>query len=287
MSTYTIQPEPGVITNEDFLKFKEYFYRRTGISFEASKRYFVDKRLVERIEATGTGTFRGYFTLLRCQTSGEELQQLTNAMTVNETYFLREEYQFRCLVHSILPQIVHRRTSADAIRIWCIPSSSGEEPYSVAMFLLEKWAGIREWDVQIISSDIDTSILRRARAGRYSPRSVQNVPEPWLNKYFKSVGDEYQLCDDLLQAVEFTRVNLAEPADTLNYRKFDVIFCRNLLIYFDDASRKTASETFFEALNPGGYLCLGHSESMSRISSLFEVRKFPEAIVYRKSLEAK
>jgi chemotaxis protein methyltransferase CheR len=287
MSIYASQPESAAITDEDFFKFKEYFYRRTGISFEKSKRYFVDKRLVERIEATGTGSFRGYFTMLRFQASGDELQQLTNIMTVNETYFLREEYQFKCLVDSILPQIVHRRIGADPIRIWCIPSSSGEEPYSVAMFLLENWPGIKEWDVEIISSDIDTSILRRARAGRYSARSVQYVPNLWLKKYFKSVGDEYQLCDDLRQAVEFTRVNLAEPADTLSYRNFDVIFCRNLLIYFDDASRKTASETFYEALNPGGYLCLGHSESMSRISSLFEVRKFPEAIVYRKSLEAK
>jgi chemotaxis protein methyltransferase CheR len=225
--------------------------------------------------------------MLRFQASGEELQQLTNIMTVNETYFLREEYQFKCLVDSILPQIVHRRVGTDAIRIWCIPSSSGEEPYSVAMYLLETWPGINEWDVEIISSDIDTSILRRARAGRYSARSVQYLPDPWLKKYFKSVGEEYQLCDDLREAVEFTRVNLAEPADTLNYRNFDVIFCRNLLIYFDDASRKTASDTFYEALNPGGYLCLGHSESMSRISSLFEVRKFPEAIVYRKTLEAK
>jgi len=287
MSIYASQPESAAITDEDFFKFKEYFYRRTGISFEKSKRYFVDKRLVERIEATGTGSFRGYFTMLRFQASGDELQQLTNIMTVNETYFLREEYQFKCLVDSILPQIVHRRVGADPIRIWCIPSSSGEEPYSVAMFLLENWPGIKEWDVEIISSDIDTSILRRARAGRYSARSVQYIPDPWLKKYFKSVGDEYQLCDDLRQAVEFTRVNLAEPADTLSYRNFDVVFCRNLLIYFDDASRKTASETFYEALNPGGYLCLGHSESMSRISSLFEVRKFPEAIVYRKSLEAK
>jgi chemotaxis protein methyltransferase CheR len=287
MSAYASQPESATITDEDFLKFKEFFYRRTGISFETSKRYFVDKRLVERIEATGTGTFRGYFTLLRFQASGEEMQQLTNSMTVNETYFLREEHQFRCLVDSILPQIVHRRVGADAIRIWCIPSSSGEEPYSVAMFLLEKWVGIKEWDVEIISSDIDTSILRRARAGRYSPRSVQNVPEPWLKKYFKSVGDEYQLCEDLREAVQFTRVNLSEPAETLSYRNFDVIFCRNLLIYFDDASRKAAADTFYEALNRGGYLCLGHSESMSRISSLFEVRKFPDAIVYRKSLEAK
>ena len=287
MSIYAPQAKSAIITDEDFLKFKEFFYRRTGISFETSKRYFVDKRLVERIDATHTVSFRGYFTFLRLQASGEELQMLTNIMTVNETYFLREEYQFRCLVDSILPEIVKNRIGAAPIRIWCIPSSSGEEPYSVAMYLLEKWPGINEWDIEIISSDIDTSILRRARAGRYSARSIQHVPEPWLKKYFKSVGDEYQLCEDLREAVQFTRVNLSEPAETLSYRNFDVIFCRNLLIYFDDASRKEAADTFYEALNRGGYLCLGHSESMSRISSLFEVRKFPDAIVYRKSLEAK
>ena len=288
MTSYVSLPESGpFITDEDFLKFREYFYRRTGINFEATKRYFVDKRLVDRIEATGTGTFRGYFTFLRFQASGEELQQLTNLMTVNETYFMREEYQFKCMVDSILPEIVRNRKGTDPIRIWCIPSSSGEEPYSVAIYLLENWKGISQWDVEIMSSDIDTNILRRARAGRYSARSVQNLPMHWLNKYFKSVGDEYQLSEDLRQAVEFTRVNLSEPAETRNYRNFDVIFCRNLLIYFDDASRQTAAETFFEALNPGGYLCLGHSESMSRISSLFKVCKYPEAIVYRKGLEAR
>ena len=280
------ESEP-IITDEDFLKFREFFYRRTGISFESTKRYFVDKRLVERIETTGTGTFRSYFTLLRFQASGEELQQLTNLMTVNETYFLREEYQFRCLVDSILPEIVQHRIGSDAIRIWCIPSSTGEEPYSIAMYLMENWPGISKWDVEIISSDIDTSVLRRARAGRYSQRSIQHVPAPWLKRYFTGVGEDYQLCSDIRDAVEFTRVNLSEPSETLVYRNFDVIFCRNLLIYFDDISRQTAAETFYEAMNPGAFICLGHSESMSRISSLFKVRKFPEAIVYQKGLETK
>ena len=234
MSVYASQSESAIITDEDFLKFKEYFYRRTGISFERSKRYFVDKRLVERIEATGTGTFRGYFTMLRFQASGEELQQLTNIMTVNETYFLREEYQFQCLVDSILPQIVHRKVGADPIRIWCIPSSSGEEPYSVAMYLLENWPGIKEWDVEIISSDIDTSILRRARQGRYRLARCNMFPIYGWKSISKAWVTSTNSRDDLRQAVEFTRVNLAEPADTLNYRNFDVIFCRNLLIYFDD-----------------------------------------------------
>lgn len=277
----------AAISDDDFLKFREYFYRKTGISFEPSKRYFVDKRLLERVEATGSGNFRSYFTMLRFQVSGEELQQLTNLMTVNETYFLREEYQFKCLVDSMLPEIVKRKSDNNLIRIWCIPSSSGEEAYTVAMYLMERWAGINKWDVEIISSDIDTGILHKARIGCYSARSVQHVPAPWLKKYFTRTGDEYQICEDLRQAVEFTRVNLAEQADTRPYRNFDVIFCRNLLIYFDDVSRKAAAETFYDALKPGGYICLGHSESMSRISSLYKVCKFPEAIVYQKPLEAR
>jgi chemotaxis protein methyltransferase CheR len=275
------------ITDDDFQKFREYFYRKTGIDFDLAKRYFVDRRLLERIEATNSGSFRTYFNKLRLEASGLELQQLTNLMTINETYFAREEYQFEALVNSLLPDLIKRKTDTKPIRIWCIPSSSGEEAYTVAMFLLERWPGINKWDVEIISSDIDTGILIKARAGRYSARSVHHLPRAWLQKYFRPIKDEFQISDELREAVEFTRVNLAAPADTRSYRNFDVIFCRNLLIYFDDVSRKAAAETFFDALNPGGFLCLGHSESMSRISSIYTVRKFPSAIVYQKPLESR
>jgi chemotaxis protein methyltransferase CheR len=278
-------PQSTAITDQDFRRFREFFYRRTGIFFDESKRYFVDKRLLERIEATSMERFQSYFTFLRFQASGEEMQLLTNSMTVNETYFVREEYQFQCLVGSILPDVVRRKSICDPIRIWCVPSSSGEEPYSVAMYLLERWAGIQTWDVEIVSSDIDTSVLNAARKGLYSARSVQHLSTQWLMKYFKKIGEDYQIIDDLREAVEFTQVNLTEPSETARYRNFDVVFCRNLLIYFDDVSRKVATDTLFLALNPGGYLCLGHSESINRMSSLFQVCKFPEAIIYRKSLE--
>ena len=271
------------ISSEDFQKFREFFYRKTGILFEDSKRYFVDKRLIERIEATGYANFRSYFTFMRFQVSGEEIQTLTNIMTVNETYFFREEYQFKCLVDSLLPEVVKTKAPGSTIRIWSIPSSSGEEAYSIALYLTEYWPDIERWDVELISSDIDTSILKKARQGLYSARSVQHLPSKLLQRHFKRLpGDEYQISDDFRQAVEFTRVNLAEIADTRAYRGFDIIFCRNLLIYFDDLSRRQAAEVFFDALNPGGFICLGHSESMSRITSVFKVRKFPDAIVYQK-----
>ena len=255
------------------------------MQFENSKRYFVDKRLIERIEATGSGSFRSYFVMLRFETTGEELQKLVNLMTVNETYFFREEYQFKCLVNSILPEIVRKKTDDSPIRIWSVPSSSGEEAYSIAIYLLEHWEGIDRWDVEIISSDIDTEIISQAKKGHYSSRSVQNLPDKFLQKYFTYKNDGYQICRDLQQAVEFTRVNIMEPLEVRSYRNMDVIFCRNLLIYFDDVSRRYAAEMFFDAMKAGGFVCLGHSESMSRISSLFRVRKFPEAIVYQKPLE--
>lgn len=274
-----------LIKDEDFHRFREFFYRKTGISFAVSSRYFVDKRIVERMKATESENFRSYFSMLRFQHSSEELQQITNLMTVNETYFLREEYQFQCMVDSLLPEIILRKADDKPIRIWSIPSSSGEEPYSIAMYLLERWAGINEWDVEIISSDIDTGILRKARTGLYTARAVQHVPNLWMKKYFTTVQGEYQICEDLRQAVDFTQVNLSAAAETRPYRDFDIIFCRNLLIYFDDISRKKAAETFYDALKPGGFICLGHSESMSRISSLYKVRKFLETILYQKPLE--
>jgi chemotaxis protein methyltransferase CheR len=172
------------------------------------------------------------------------------------------------------------------VRIWIIPSSSGEEAYSIALYLLEYWSAIADWDVEVVSSDIDTRILEQARAGLYSARSIQHLNDTLRRKHFTRTAEGYQISAELREAVEFTRVNLSERNDTRGYRNFDVIFCRNLLIYFDDASRKAAAETIYDALRPGGFICLGHSESMSRISPLFKIRKFPEAIVYQKPPEA-
>ncbi|MEO0274674.1 MAG: protein-glutamate O-methyltransferase CheR [candidate division WOR-3 bacterium] len=275
-----------VISDQDFEKFKEYFYRKTGIMFDQSKRYFVDRRLIERIKATGHTCFKNYFIFLRFEASGKELQNLINVLTVNETYFFREEYQFQTMVKRMLPEIISRKKKGDLIRIWSIPSSTGEEPYSIAIYLLEHWKQLDQWDVEIISSDIDTEVIEKAKRGIYSERSVKSLPDDILKKYFNPLGNGYfKISDELISAVEFTRVNLVDKFETKRYRGFDIVFCRNLLIYFDDASRKLAAENIYDALNPGGFVCLGHSESMSRISPIFQVRKFPEAIVYQKPYE--
>jgi chemotaxis protein methyltransferase CheR len=276
-----------VISDADFQKFAEYFYRKTGIHFDEGKRYFVDKRLVERIQATGSENFRSWFVALRFAADGAELQRLVNAMTINETYFFREAYQFDCMVNHMLDEVAARKRPGSRIRIWSIPSSTGEEPYSIAIYLLERWPRIEQFDVEILSSDIDTAVLDAAQRGIYSQRSIAQLPHVYLKKYFTVVGDDqYRISRDLVSAVEFSRVNLSEPADTRRFRDIDIIFCRNLLIYFDDLSRRVAVEAMFDAMSPGGFICLGHSESMSRMSSLYTVRRFPDAMVYQKPLEA-
>ena len=281
-ATATLAP---AISDGDFAKFRDFFYRKTGIHFDESKRYFVDKRLIERIEATGSRDFRQYFVNLRFEAAGGELQELVNSMTVNETYFFREHYQFDCMVKDMLEEIVKTRRPGSRIRIWSIPSSTGEEPYTIAIYLLERWKRINEYDVEIMSSDIDTGVLAAAQRGIYSPRSVGQIPKPYLEKYFtKNRDGDYAVSRDLVSAVEFSRVNLSEPAETRRFREIDIIFCRNLLIYFDDHSRRLAADAFYDALNPGGFVCLGHSESMSRISSLFTVRRFPDAMVYQRPI---
>jgi chemotaxis protein methyltransferase CheR len=217
---------------------------------------------------------------------GIELQQLINTMTVNETYFYREEYQFRCLIRSILPEVIANRdgSSEQTLRIWSLPCSTGEEPYSIALQLIENWREVDKHQVEIVASDIDTRVLAQARAGIYDERALQHLPAMVRQRYFREVGVEsWQIINDLRDSVDFTSVNLSDRQDMRRHQgRFDVIFCRNLLIYFDDASRRVAAEALFDALIPGGFLCLGHSESMSRISALLTVRKFPDAIVYQK-----
>lgn len=275
------------ITEAEFQKFAEFFYRKTGIHFDDGKRYFVDKRLHERIAASGAESFRAWFTALRFEADGRELQKLINVMTVNETYFFREAYQFDCLVNHMLDEIAARRRPGSRIRIWSVPSSSGEEPYSIAIYLLERWAQLDDYEVEILSSDIDSQVLEMAHRGVYSARSVGQLPRAYRDKYFTPTGDdEWRIDPGLAAAVQFSRVNLTDASDTRAFRDIDVIFCRNLLIYFDDLSRRVAAEAMYDALSPGGFICLGHSESMSRISSLFKVRRFPDAMVHQKPLEA-
>ncbi|MFM7348640.1 MAG: CheR family methyltransferase [Erythrobacter sp.] len=271
---------------EDIVAFCDFFYRKTGISMDAGRRYFIDKRLEERIAATGCGSLREYLALVRFQHDGAEMQALINAMTVNETYFFREDYQLACLTRHLLDEIADRKVAGrEQIRIWSIPCSTGEEPYSIAIAILEDWPRASDFDIEIFASDIDSRALGEARTGIYGARALHRVPARLRSAYFTQIGQEsWRVIADLRDSIDFSLVNVASPVDMARIRGVDVIFCRNLLIYFDDLSRRRTAEAFFDALNPGGFIALGHSESMSRISSLFVPRKFPEALVHQRPL---
>ena len=164
-----------------------------------------------------------------------------------------------------------------------MPCSTGEEPYSIAIWLLENWPLVDRYDIEIVGSDIDTGAVALARAGIYGKRALMRLPPHLVDKYFEHDGDEtWRIIDDLRQSVRFTAANIVDPAETKPHGQFDVIFCRNVLIYFDDTSRRTAAENLYENLLPGGFICLGHTESMSRISPLFDVARFADAIVYQR-----
>ena len=262
-------------------RFCEFLYRRTGIAYGESKRFYIERRVADRMQALGTTSFTTYMTVVRA--GGPEAEHLINSFTVNETYYYREDSQLRCLSNSLLPEVIQKRGPGDLVRIWSVPCSTGEEPYSIAIWLLENWALVDAYNVEIVGSDIDTRALEAAAIGIYGERALSRLPATVVKDYFgPASGGARQLIKDLRESVKFTQVNLVDTDTVEAQGRFDIVFCRNVLIYFDDTSRLATIDNIYRTLVPGGFICLGHSESMSRISSRFDVRKFSDAIVYQR-----
>ena len=277
--------EPAPISAEELRRLSDFLYRRTGMVFTESKRYFIQRRISERMLATAATSFPSYFARLRSDLDGE-VEQFINAFTVNETYFYREEHQLACLSSDLLPDRLRHRVRTEPLRIWCAPCSTGEEPYSVAIWLLENWPLVDAHEIEIVGSDIDTRVIEAAQEAVYGARALMRLPPALIEKYFTPEGeDRWRIIEELRQSVRFTPINLVDAADMRAHGRFDVIFCRNVLIYFDDVSRRLAAENLYESLAPGGFICLGHTESMSRISPLFDVRRYADAIVYQRPRE--
>ena len=273
---------PIRVTDEETRRFCEFLYRRTGMMFADNKRYYIDRRLAERIAATNSPSFQAYFATLRSDFQ-HEIEHLVNAFTVNETYFYREDHQLRCMTSDLLGRLISRKKPGEAIRIWSIPCSSGEEPYSIAIWMMENWKEVDRYNIEIVGSDIDTRALKAAAEGIYGNRALMRLSRDLIERYFAPEdGEQYRIDPGLRESVQFTRANLFDAQDMAHFRGFDIVFCRNVLIYFDDASRRIAAENLYDCLLPGGYICLGHSETMSRISPLFDVCRFSEAIVYQR-----
>jgi chemotaxis protein methyltransferase CheR len=269
------------LTAEEIRRLGVFLHHSTGMIFGEAKRYYIERRIADRMAATGIRTFNAYFAHI--EADRREVEQLINIFTVNETYFYREEHQLRCLSRSLLPAIIEGRKPGDLVRIWSVPCSTGEEPYSIAIWLLENWPLVDAYHIEIIGSDIDTQVLLDAQAGDYGERALSRLPPDVVERYFDPSHDgQRSLIQDLRESVKFTSANLVDPASVAAQGQFDIIFCRNVLIYFDDSSRLLAADNLYESLHPGGYICLGHTESMTRISKRFDLRRFEDAIVYQR-----
>jgi chemotaxis protein methyltransferase CheR len=273
-----------LLSKENFAKISEFVYRKSGIYLEEDKHFekiakYIDKRAAE----LGMDNFRKYFFKLRFDDkSGEEFQELMNAVTVNETYFFREKDQFEVLANRILPELHETMPEGRPIRILSSPCSTGEEPYSMILHIVEEGNIVEQRDIEVVGIDIDSTVIEKAKKAKYTDRSVHAIPKPILNKWFKKTKFGYELGDELQGSVDFKVANVFDKSQMRKLGKFDVIFSRNMLIYFDDASRKEVAMTFYDMLNPGGYVLLGHAEYMSRIVSVFKAKKVDNCLIYQK-----
>jgi len=270
---------------QEYIKFRNFIYRRSGLHFEEKKIYFVKKRLAARMKALGIESPKEYLWRLKYgDPHGKEFQHLINLLTTNETYFFREFDQLAVFAEKCLQELctIKEQQGKKKLRLWSAGCSTGEEPYTLSIILQEMVDDYHTWDVKILATDIDTEVLKKAQKGVYSKRSIKDVPEEYLQKYFICEGDNYKVKFSVKKPIQFRHLNLMDDKKMRLISGIDFIFCRNVLIYFDENSRRAVVSNFYESLNNGGYIFLGHSESMSRISSAFTLRRKNGFIVYQK-----
>lgn len=253
-----------------------------GLYFDDSSRYLLEKRLSRRIRNHHLNDFRDYYRFIRYdKRAEEELSAIMDILTVNETYFFRELNQLRAFSEEILDELRSINSDRRSIRIWSAGCSTGEEPYTIAMMLMEKGC-FSNWDIEIYGSDINQRVLQTARRGIYRRNSFRTTESYYIDKYFTEEDGSYRISDTVKKHVNFSYLNLLDPFKSKFLGSMDVIFCRNVLIYFDNASRRRVIENFHERLVPGGHLLLGHAESLINISTAFNLRHLKNDMVYQK-----
>ena len=270
---------------EQFQRLSQQIYQKLGLHFDDKKIYFLKTRVAKRMAALGLDDPREYlFKIGYADPGGLEMQELANLITTNETYMFREYDQLQAFANHCLPEVLSAKQARGqrTLRIWCAGCSSGEEAYTLAMILQEVFPQAQSWDCQIVASDIDENMLRKVAAARYGRRSVAEVPDEYRNRHLLEDGGEWVVRRRTAALVQTLHLNLHDRMAMRAMRGFDFIFCRNVLIYFDDLSRKAVVDHFYSALQPGGYIFLGHSESVGRVTTAFKLKRFENHLVYAK-----
>ncbi|KAA0257101.1 protein-glutamate O-methyltransferase CheR [Deferribacter autotrophicus] len=269
------------IKDDEFFELAELIYKHSGIFFTQNKKYLLENRLSRLLHEHNFTSFKDYIYYLKYNSRGKgELERLINLVTINETYFFREKGQIDYLVGKVIPSEIQK--GKRSFKILSAACSTGEEPYSIAMALKEKMLDTKA-RFDIIGVDINTDVVRTAQEGIFRSVSFRGVDPKIIAKYFKKDGFNYYLSNEIKRMVRFMQGNITERALYLKIGKCDVIFCRNVLIYFDVETKKKVIEHFYNSLNNPGYLFLGHSETMNRLSDKFEMNNFRTGIVYIKN----
>jgi chemotaxis protein methyltransferase CheR len=270
---------------EQFERLNHQIYQKLGLHFDEKKIYFVKSRVAKRMAALSMDDPQDYIFLISyADPDGVEMQALANLITTNETYMFREYEQLQAFANCCLPEVLSAKQAKGnkTLRIWSAGCSSGEEAYTLAMIVQEVFPQVQTWDCEIWATDVDENMLRKVAAARYGARSVHEVPDEFREKYLVASGDEWTVRQRTAAMVHVRHLNLSDRMAMRTMRDFDFIFCRNVLIYFDDLSRKAVVDHFYNALNRGGYIFLGHSESIGRVSSAFRLKRFDNHLVYVK-----
>lgn len=255
------------MTDADYRYISQTVYKECGIVLSDQKKDMVYSRIARRIRALKLNSFAQYIQHLESHRE-QEFGNFINAITTNLTSFFREPHHFEFLEKNILPEMKSNHVLDKRVRVWSAGCSTGMEPYSIAMTLSNRFP--KNWDFKILATDLDTNVLATAKAGVYQADSVTGIEEDKLIKHFQrdSSGEKYKVKDSLKKAITFKQLNLLEPWPIKG--PFDVIFCRNVVIYFDLPTKNKLFERYAELLRPNGYLILGHSETMSREIKCFK-----------------
>jgi len=244
----------------------------TGINLTAAKRDMTYGRIVKRLHALELSGFNDYFGLLE-QDDNAEVEHFVNAITTNLTSFFREDHHFEFLSATMLPELLERNRAARRLRIWSAGCSTGEEPYSIAITLLESCPDLSDWDTRILATDLDSNVLDRARRGIYTLERVEGLARARRSRWFRRGRGErtgqVRVVPELRDLICFRRLNLMESWPMRG--PFDAVFCRNVVIYFDKNTQRTLFDRYAEILAPRGYLFIGHSESLFRVTERFEL----------------
>lgn len=251
------------LTDDDFNRLVTYMKKNYGINLE-KKRILIEGRLSNMVTARGFKDFKEFIDFAFADRSGNETMQLVNKLTTNHTFFLREPEHFDFLKSTVLPYIAKNNAAERSMNIWCAASSTGQEPYSIAMTIDEFFgADLSRWRINFLSTDVDTDVLRTAKEGIYSVDMVKDVPPQWLSRYFVKKDDKhYQVIDRLRNMISFKQFNLMD--NIVTSKPYDLISCRNVMIYFEQATKNALIERFYDVTREGGYLFIGHAESVGR-----------------------